>query len=293
MQVWLKFWLNSLRLARIKIIWTAHNLIPHKSIFNNDFAMRKYLITHCAAVIALSEQSKFDLISSFEAKNVVVIAEGAISHPTTYSREAMKALLGVGEDQILLIALGHLAPYKGIEELINAAVGFSPEIALRIAGWCDPEYTAKLKILVRESNLAGANIQINFGRLVDNLYGGYLHAADFYIAPFNQVTNSGSINAALTAGLPAIIPDLNSLSWVPEKSAIRFSVELDRVSALTSIVNSVKNIPQGKLVELRQGASDFNESHNWALVATLHHQIYEKMIGQRDELRSFRRNMWG
>ena len=222
-QIWFKFWITSLKISGIKIIWTAHNLMPHKSIFKDDLVMRKYLVANCEVVIALSEESKTELVSNFGAGRVLVIPEGAIVHPTTYSREEFRKLLGVESEQILIVALGQLAQYKGIEDLLLASIDLKRPIALRIAGWCSSEYLLELEELQQIALEMGADIQIDFGKLSDNIYGAYLNAADFYVAPFTHITNSGSINAAVTSRLPVIIPDLKSLSWVPELSAIRFN----------------------------------------------------------------------
>jgi len=277
-QIWFKFWIKSLEILGIKIIWTAHNLMPHEIIFKDDLAMRKYLIEHCAVVIALSEESKIELTSNFGAENAVVIREGALTHPTTYSREEFRKLLGVKSEQILIVALGQLGKYKGIEDLLLASSDFKPQIALRIAGRCSSEYLAKLEGLQQIAVEMGADVQIEFGVLSENVYGAYLNAADFYVAPFIHITNSGSINAAITSGLPVIIPDLKSLSWVPELSAIRFNSETERISALTEAINSTIGISQDDLDVLREAAGVFVSQRDWSLVAKSHIDLYKSMI---------------
>ena len=284
-QLWFRVWIRSLQISGIKIIWTAHNLMPHESIFKDDLAMRRYLIERCAVVIALSEESKCELTSNFGSKNILVIPEGAISHPTTYSRKEFRKLLGVKSEQLLITTLGQLAQYKGIEDLLRASVDFNPQIALRIAGWCSSEYLAKLEELQQIALEMGADIQIDFGKLSDNIYGAYLNAADFYVGPFTHITNSGSINAAITSRLPVIIPDLKSLSWVPERSAIRFNSETERIPTLTEAINSTIGISKDDLSSLREAAGVFVSQRDWSLVAKLHIDLYKSLIDPIDHTR--------
>jgi len=186
--------------------------------------------------------------------------------------------LGVKSEQILIVALGQLGKYKGIEDLLLASSDFKPQIALRIAGRCSSEYLAKLEGLQQIAVEMGADVQIEFGVLSENVYGAYLNAADFYVAPFIHITNSGSINAAITSGLPVIIPDLKSLSWVPELSAIRFNSETERISALTEAINSTIGISQDDLDVLREAAGVFVSQRDWSLVAKSHIDLYKSMI---------------
>jgi len=112
-----------------------------------------------------------------------------------------------------------------------------------------------------------------------------LNAADFYVGPFTHITNSGSINAAITSRLPVIIPDLKSLSWVPERSAIRFNSETERIPTLTEAINSTIGISKDDLSSLREAAGVFVSQRDWSLVAKLHIDLYKSLIDPIDHTR--------
>ena len=51
---WFGVFLASAHAAGIKIVWTAHNLLPHEAVFDDDMAARRVLATEADAIIALS-----------------------------------------------------------------------------------------------------------------------------------------------------------------------------------------------------------------------------------------------
>jgi hypothetical protein len=124
----------------------------------------------------------------------------------------------------------------------------------------------------------GANIELSFKPLTNNEYGGFLAASDFYLAPFKVVTNSGSINAALSAGLPLIMTDLDSLEWVPQGAAIRFSNDGYRRQNLLSAVNAATQLSADELREMMDTAYKYSESCTWKYVAERHRNVYSSVM---------------
>jgi len=271
---WFKFWIQSLQWVGIKIVWTAHNILPHDSIFRDDSSIRKHLVQHCASVVALSSEGEEEVKSSFSAEEVVVIPEGPLFHPTTFSTAEFRSRLHVPESSLLLVSLGSLAPYKGIEDLLKASQNLDKKISIRVAGWCAPAEQKELERLCYEASVSGSDISIVFGKLTNNQFGGYLKAADFYIAPFRVITNSGSLNAALSAGLPVVIPDLPSLRWIPRDAAVSYQPD-ETGSSLSSVLNSLVGISEDKIASMQSAAAEFTAQNSWALVAERHISLYK------------------
>ena len=274
---WFKLWIQSLGLVGIKILWTAHNVLPHNPIFRDDFAIRRFLVQRSAAVIALSQNAEMVLKRDFQPRQVLIIPEGPLFHPTTFSRDEFRHELEVPEGNVLLVSLGNLAPYKGLSELLKISQNLSEKISIRIAGWCEAAEQGELERLCAEAKRSGTDIQIAFRTLTKNEYGGYLQAADFYAAPFRKITNSGSLNAALTAGLPVVIPDLPSLQWIPRDAAVVYQPDLDGIG-LADAIESLTSISLEKLVSMQTAGAAFTAQNPWALVAERHIELYQKVL---------------
>ena len=277
---WFKLWIRSMRWVGIKVVWTAHNILPHDPIFRDDYSIRKYLVQSCARVIALSTESQKEVLSTLSATEVVIVPEGPLFHPTTFSKTEFRSRLNVPEGNLLLISLGSLAPYKGISDLLIASQSLNRKISIRIAGWCDAAEQRELERLCQEASLSGSDIEIMFGKLTKNEFGGYLRAADFYLAPFRRITNSGSLNAALTAGLPVVIPNLPSLQSVPRDAAICYQPGEDG-RALAATLESLNSISQDELITMKTTAGTYTSQNPWASVAEKHLSLYTQILHEK------------
>jgi glycosyltransferase involved in cell wall biosynthesis len=277
---WFKLWIQSLKLVGVKVVWTAHNILPHDPIFRDDIAIRRFLVQRSAAVIALSQNAEKVLERDFQPRQVLIIPEGPLFHPTTFSRDEFRNELEVPEGNVLLVSLGNLAPYKGLSDLLRTSQNLSEELSIRIAGWCEAAEEVELEKMCAEAKLSGADIQIAFRKLSNNEFGGYLQAADFYVAPFREITNSGSLNAALTAGLPVVIPDLSSLEWIPRDAAIVYQPDLDG-NGLTNAIKSLTSISQEKLVSMQIAGAAFTAQNSWTSGAERHISVYNQILNGR------------
>ena len=278
---WFKLWIQSLKLVGIKVVWTAHNILPHNPIFRDDLAIRRFLVQRSAALIALSQNAEKIIKRDFQPRQVLIIPEGPLFHPTTFSRDEFRHGLSVPEGNVLLVSLGNLAPYKGLSDLLRISQNLSEKISIRIAGWCEAAEQAELERLCAEAKLSGADIQIAFRKLSDNEFGGYLQAADFYVAPFRKITNSGSLNAALTVGLPVVIPDLSSLGWIPRDAAVVYQPDLDGLG-LAAAIKSLTSISDEKLASMQSAGATFTAQNPWASVAERHISLYSQILNKRE-----------
>jgi glycosyltransferase involved in cell wall biosynthesis len=274
---WFKLWILSVNCSGIKVVWTAHNIVPHDPIFRDDVAIRRFLIKRSAAVIALSKDAEKAIKLDFEPHRVYVIPEGPLHHPTTFSRAEFRNRLQVPEGNILLVSLGNLAPYKGLSDLLRASRNLSKKISIRIAGWCEAAEQGELERLCAEAKRSGTDIQIAFRTLTKNEHGGYLQAADFYAAPFRKITNSGSLNAALTAGVPVVIPDFPSLQWIPRDAAVVYQPDFDG-NGLAHAIESLTSISKEKLGTMQSAGATFTAQNSWTSVAERHIELYLKVL---------------
>ena len=280
-EFWFKFWILSLRVSGIRLIWTSHNVLPHERVFFDDLRTRAFLVRHCEAVISLSETGKSEVRKLFNPRKLIVIPEGHLSHPTTYNREEFRNTLRVSQEKILCVLLGSLRAYKGVETLMRASSLVDHNIAIRIAGWCSDEDFASLKKILQENSSKKLDIAIERKTLTGNEFGAYLQAADYYVAPFTSVTNSGTINAALTAGLPVVISDLASLKWVPHEVAIRYIPGTDPEKALAKALDMAAGLSPNQVQSLHNSVREFKGFESWEKVASQHLALYEQLLNLR------------
>lgn len=260
-----------------RILWTAHDLLPHSRVFFDDRQARRYLIDRADAIIALSQASAPELIE-LGARDVEVVPFG--SYATVYEsalgRQAARSELGLGPSDVVVLLIGKIEPYKGADILLRAATRLSAgsPVKVVIAGACgDLTYRATL---CRLAEGAGERAVARLERIPDEEMPVYLRAADFAAFPFRRITNSSSVVLAQSFELPVLIPDLESLRDVPETAALRYdSTEQGLLDAL-ELAGRME--PQARL-DMGRAGKRHGDSVDWQTVAALHRDIYMTLLG--------------
>lgn len=202
-------WLKS---AGCKIVWIAHNLRPHD--YPPEWAIAwppffRGFLCLVSGWMTLSPSTRKIFI-----KNYPVLARKPSRfawHPSYrislgVDRQTVRRQLGLpASDRILLMA-GNIRRYKQIDRLIEVFKKV-PDVQTRLlivgaAG--DASYIACLK----EAAAGDPRIELRFGQVPDSDYEAYLIASDLFVVPFADVTHSGSIIHALSAGLPVLTRSL-------------------------------------------------------------------------------------
>jgi glycosyltransferase involved in cell wall biosynthesis len=129
-------------------------------------------------------------------------------YPDYVSRGAARRLLGVGDDEVLLLGFGAIRPYKGFDRLVGLVPRLREVTGLPIrvilAG---PMYrnaeNAGLLDLVRSTPGVALSDRVVPDEYVQVLF----RAADVSVLPYRQVLNSGVLMLALSFGCVSVAPE--------------------------------------------------------------------------------------
>ncbi|MEI9475379.1 MAG: glycosyltransferase [Deltaproteobacteria bacterium] len=195
-----------------KVYWTMHNFkshdYPHPSI---DWLGRKllYSITDC---IIIQQRGFYEVLSAQRRdKTFVYMPHG--NYVGTYGpvQEAgsMKKQLGFDEEDIIMISLGTVMPYKKIDRIIEVLNKndhiLDKRLKLFIAGRCEPEYANYLLKLTSASH----RIVFRNEFVQDNDLALYLSVADYSVFWYDDsVLTSGGLTLSLSYGVPVIARDI-------------------------------------------------------------------------------------
>lgn len=274
---WFDVFLGVAHRLGVKIVWTAHNILPHEQVFDNDIAARRVLVEHCDAVIALSLHGAEEVSARFGASNVAIVPHGTLRLPASkVDRESTRKTLGIGERPCFSF-FGNLRSYKGLETLIGAAELIGPEVAVRIVGRGDPKYVTELNRKVLSANSAGADIRLEARWQSESELADYLAASDFCVFPFDHVDNSGSVLLALGAGVPVIIPDLPSLRHLSNPGVLNYD-SADPVFALSDTMKAAASLSDLKRTELGDAGRDWTSCFEWSEIASQTAKVYAQAM---------------
>jgi glycosyltransferase involved in cell wall biosynthesis len=140
-------------------------------------------------------------------RDISLLPEGP--PPAPAARAALRADLGAGPAETLVLYVGNLEPYQGIDLLVDgfaAAAARDPSLRLAVAGGAAAD-VARYRRRVESAGLAG-RARVVGPRPVARL-GEHLDAADILVSPRVQGTNTPmKLYSYLHAGRPVVATDL-------------------------------------------------------------------------------------
>jgi glycosyltransferase involved in cell wall biosynthesis len=196
-----------------RIVWTAHNVLPHRTALQPLHArIRRLMMAEADAVIVHCEAGRRELLFRFPRKGPVhVIPLGNYKglYPMTVTRPAAREALGLNAAQFVYLSLGNIAAYKGLDRYVELfrRTAAADDIAL-IAG---RNRDAALVRRLERAAAADPRIRLRAEFVPDDAMQHYLLAADVLVAPFDHVLTSSSVMVGLSYGLPVIAPSLGCL----------------------------------------------------------------------------------
>lgn len=212
-----------------RIVWTAHNLLPHESAhpaLDRDF--RQALIDRCDAIHCMTEPSVARLRETFSLGDTSLFVvphpsyEGA--YPDYVDRAAARAILGIDPQARVILSFGAIQAYKGYDTLRAAfdrlrGDDLDAAMLLLIAGApTDASETATLAswsrgradVLFRPEKIADDDLQLVF------------KAADIAVCPYRETLNSGVATLALSFGLPVVAPDIGAFGALGDAGVLTY-----------------------------------------------------------------------
>jgi glycosyltransferase involved in cell wall biosynthesis len=260
-QLWFAVWLWTLRTVGLRLVWTAHNVLPQQPVFSDDPRARRLLVSKCDLVIAHSRATVEELAAlGVVPRSIVVIPHGPFtpaSQPGT-----PHASRGGGRSRRLLF-FGNIREYKGVDDLLVAFGALPPDLDARltVAGQCDETLRPVLAELARRSP---GRVELRLERVPDEELTRLLAEADVAVLPFRRSTTSGSALLALGHGRPIVVPDLPGLAELPDKAVFRYD---GTIAGLTRALTEAILADSATLGRMSAAADAYCAAMSWGEIA--------------------------
>lgn len=259
-----------------KLIWTAHNTLPHELVFRKgrELKARKWLVNLADLVIVHSESSidEFAKLGIFPKKHITIPHGSYIGvYSNTISQMEARKVLGLSEKKFIYLFLGMIRAYKGLDRLLEAYSKIRTDNAtLVIVGVChNPELRRMLddrndeSILWYDGMVPNQDMQI------------YFNAADVVVLPFKKITTSGSSLLALSFGKAVIVPAMGDLAKLPTSVAYLYNtMQTDGLEQAMLSAMSDKKETEKK----GHAALEYAKSLAWPNIAAETLQAFEEMF---------------
>jgi glycosyltransferase involved in cell wall biosynthesis len=261
-QAWFYLWLWIVRVSGMRLVWTAHNVLPIGARFADDIKARRRLVDSSDLVISHSRATLAELAElGIVPRKTVVIPHGPYEVAGEHEHLRIPASTP-GPRKFLFF--GMMSEYKGIDTLLTAFAELPPglEAELMVVGECrDPSLEASLRDLARRST---RRVDLGFERVPEAEVSKLLEGADAMVLPYRQSSTSGSALLALSHGRPLIVPDLPGLAELPDEAIVRYDRTVD---GLTDALADLIRADDGVLAKMSNAAYAYCESLSWESIA--------------------------
>jgi glycosyltransferase involved in cell wall biosynthesis len=279
------------RLLGKKVVLTVHNVNIGQRDSNDSWVNRislKFQYGLSDHIFAHTEKMKSELVSEFgvPASKVSVVPFGinnTVPNTGLSSIEA-KRRLGVSRDDKAILFFGNIAPYKGLEYLINAFVELlkgNETYRLIIVG--KPKGARDYWNQIRQAIARGGI----FDRIIERIEyipdeetELYFKAADVLVLPYMHVFQSGVLFLGYSFGLPAIAADVGTLKEeiIEGETGLVFKPcdSSDLARAIASYFESelFRNL-ETRRADIKAYA---NERYSWDRVAAITTSVYSNLL---------------
>jgi glycosyltransferase involved in cell wall biosynthesis len=256
-QAWFGVWLRAVKLLGLRLVWTAHNVLPHAPVFADDEAARRVLVRRCDLVLAHTTAA----LAGLGAIGAAPRRSRIIGHgPMGPAAPAMLRVPGSSDGSREFLFFGKVAEYKGVEELLAAFENLPPGTPARltVAGQCDdPRLRARL-------TAAGGNVRLRLEHVPEREVAELLAGADVVVLPFRRITTSGSAELALAHGRPLIVPDLEALAGLADGAVLRYDGSVPR---LTEALVDLASADKSRLADMSAAALAYGARSSWYEIA--------------------------
>ena len=283
------------RLMGRKLTFTAHNVNMAKRD-NRDTAWNRFtlriqyrMVNH---IFVHTEKMRGELLDDFgvPVQKISVIPFGInnTTPVTNLTGAAARERLGLKPSDRAALFFGQIAPYKGLEFLVDAL----PELVRRdenfrliIAGkvkqgWED--YWARLEPKLASPELKGRVI-LRIGHVPEEEVEVFFKAADVLAIPYVHIFQSGVPFLAYSFGLPVVATDVGALREDIIEGKTGFICEPQNPASLTAAVE--KYFRSELFLNLAVSRDEIqrfaNEKHSWMKVGAITDEVYRKLLGGR------------
>jgi glycosyltransferase involved in cell wall biosynthesis len=218
--------LATFKAAGGRLVWTIHNVLPHDTRHRwAEIDLATLLADQADAIHVLSEatfEAVGDLYPVDRAKVTTIgISSYLGEYPDWVSREGARERLGIMPEEKVLIALGGIRPYKGLDLLMDTfepLARHDPTLRLLIAGRAGrQEGIAEL----RDRCAKSPRVIARFEHLPDDHLQLWMGAADLAVLPYRAVLNSSAFKLAESFGLPVVGPRVGALTAEEGQAHVR------------------------------------------------------------------------
>jgi glycosyltransferase involved in cell wall biosynthesis len=283
-------WLRLARLRRtgVRLVTTAHNVLPHDREERDAFGMRwafGRIYKTSAGIIVHGEETKRQIMEMFDIPEhrLAVIPHGDYGFAAgSLDRSESRRRLGFAQTDLLILAFGAMREYKGIPDLIDAFAAIAADIPaarLLVVGKpirADPDdFRRRIADLDLGDRVTLRPEYVPFADI-----GNYFAACDVAAFPYRDIYQSGAIQLAYAAGRPVVATRVGELTTtVRDGWNGLLAPPADPVALANALRDMLSRSHEERDRMGRRSLQLAAEQHSWSDAAAATLELYRRVAG--------------
>ncbi len=266
-----------LRLLGVRIVFTAHNVVPHNATSLDRWAYRWYY-RHVDTIIVHTTRTKEELAERYAVgEKTVVIPHGVL--PAVVSAEAVRRRSDElretlhTDGKLVFASMGYQNYYKGIDLISEVWCGNewlcrNPQVQLLIVGKVQH---ADLHLLAQCENVT----------IVDDVvpdidFEAYLSLTNVALLPYRTISQSGVLLTCLQRGIPVVVTDVGGLTDPLAYGNVGWCIGDPTADNLAATLQPLVATPE-QIAAVRDNRPAFDHIrhvYSWTTIAATTAQLY-------------------
>ncbi len=274
------FWKVVKKIFRIKIIHTAHNVLPHNTGNTYHDIYRKIYKNLSDKIIVHSTNTQEELCGLFhiEKEKVAIIRHGLLKmkyNEFEYKNQFRNSpLYEIIQDKIVFTSLGEQSYYKGSDLIIKTwlktpQLNQSDKCVLVMAGKFD-----KIDYKKIENH---KNVFIKNQRISNEEYMFWLKHTDAYLLPYRTISQSGALLTALSEHLPVITTNVGGISEPISIANIGWNIGDAKIENLQKTLLNILHSPE-EILNIKkddEGWKKIEKFYDWRKISKETELLYK------------------
>lgn len=282
-----------LKILPVKVVYTAHNVLPHDSHERDAFGMKFVFqcIYKCAdGIITHSKRDKKEIASVFaiDPGKISTIPHGDYNFFQSVPKAGigdMRKRYNIGVEERVILSFGTIRKYKGLHNLISAFAALDSKerenIHLLLIGrMVDEDYFTELQELIRKHCLGESVILLSKYVPFEEV-PIYFEAADLVALPYEHIYDSGVLRLAFSFSKPVIATKVGIFNELVIDGENGFLVG-EGIGELTKGLKRFQDTTEDDLSLMGENSAKlFDEELKWDKIASKTLEFYLKVLGLR------------
>ena len=279
-----------IKLKGKKILYKVHDISTDTLFSKKDESFelkipktKKYFYSKISRFIVHNDYTNTILRDyGIEENDLAIIPHGINNaiQVTSVNRSDSRTTLGIAENDKCLLFFGNIAPYKNLENLINAVRKVNESglsVKLIIAGKFrtgQAAYESKILSLIEENSV---HIIQRISHIASDDVEFYFKASDALVLPYRFIFQSGVNYLAMRFNLPTIVRDVGGLAYdiKNEKTGYIYSRDDELSSTINTFFTSQLYTNNDYAVE---NFEKVKEEYSWASIGRMLDKQYSTLL---------------